>query len=250
MISMTTARAAAPNLGGRANTRGRAVVATSQSPTFTAAIRSDGAACLLGDFYFYAAGSCLASAKTQFLQIASGLTVQVHPVSGPSRVTANRQPEFVARAAAPCCTYGCTKSAQRMSDAGSIPAASTTTGALGFDGMSSSDGQLVMVPAASGSAESRRPVRWAKFQTPTMTSTQSAKRPDVPAGRGVTNAGTLAGFGPLATFTTPPRTTTRMQAGNYGNGWRFFYQSRRRAAAGPLPALAGNFCNMARKAAA
>ena len=28
------------------------------------------------------------------------------------------------------------------------------------------------------------------------------------------------------------------------------YQSRRRAAAGPLPALAGNFCNMARKAAA
>jgi len=52
MIPMTTARAAAPNLGGRANTRGRAVVATSQSPTFTAAIRSHGAACLLGDFFF------------------------------------------------------------------------------------------------------------------------------------------------------------------------------------------------------
>ena len=58
MISVTTARAAAPNLGGRANTRGRAVVATSQSPTFTVA-RQPGAACLLGDFLCNAAANGL-----------------------------------------------------------------------------------------------------------------------------------------------------------------------------------------------
>jgi len=44
------------------------------------------------------------------------------------------------------------KSLQRISDAGSIPATSTTTGVLGFDGMNSCDGRLAMVPAASGSA--------------------------------------------------------------------------------------------------
>lgn len=49
------------------------------------------------------------------------------------------------------------KSPQRMSDAGSIPATSTTTGVSGFDGMLSVDGQFATVPAAPGSAESRRP---------------------------------------------------------------------------------------------
>jgi len=173
------------------------------------------------------------------------------------------------------------KSLQRISDAGSIPATSTTTGVLGFDGMNSCDGRPAMVPAASGSAESRRPVRWAKFQTPTMTSTQSAKRPDVPAGRGVTNAGTLAGFGPLApyfqrcdvawplglgkraetfpkkgsipshdaAFTAPPRTTTRCSRATTATGGAISMQSATqnvlctgaRLAIGKTPAAAGPF---------
>ena len=48
--------------------------------------------------------------------------------------------------------YGRMKSPQRISDAGSIPASSTTTGLHGFDGMNSCDGRPAMVPAASGSA--------------------------------------------------------------------------------------------------
>jgi len=82
------------------------------------------------------------------------------------------------------------KSPQRMSDAGSIPATSTTTGVSGFDGMPSVGGQSAMVPAASGSAKSRRPVRWAKPELPTTTAITSrcfALR-DVPHGRGVTKA--------------------------------------------------------------
>ena len=49
--------------------------------------------------------------------------------------------------------YGRMKSPQRISDAGSIPASSTTTGLHGFDGMNSCDGRPAMVPAASGSAK-------------------------------------------------------------------------------------------------
>lgn len=87
-------------------------------------------------------------------------------------------------------TYDCMKSPQRMSDAGSIPATSTTTGVSGFDGMPSVGGQSATVPAASGSAKSRRPVRWAKTKLPMTTAITSrcfALR-DVPRGRGVTKA--------------------------------------------------------------
>ena len=50
-------------------------------------------------------------------------------------------------------TYGRMKLLQRISDAGSIPASSTTTGLHGFDGMNSRNGRPAMVPAASGSAD-------------------------------------------------------------------------------------------------
>ena len=52
-----------------------------------------------------------------------------------------------------CSTYGRMKLLQRISDAGSIPASSTTTGLHGFDGMNSRNGRPAMVPAASGSAD-------------------------------------------------------------------------------------------------
>jgi hypothetical protein len=90
-------------------------------------------------------------------------------------------------------TYGCTKSRVGASDAGSIPATSTTTGVQGFDGALIRDGQPAMVPAASGSPLSRGPARWAKTKLPTTTAITSrcfALR-DAPAGRGVTKAGTF-----------------------------------------------------------
>ncbi len=89
--------------------------------------------------------------------------------------------------------YGCTKSRVGASDAGSIPATSTTMGVQGFDGALIRDGQPAMVPAASGSPLSRGPVRWAKSKLPTTTAITSSALRDVPAGRGVTNAGTLGG---------------------------------------------------------
>lgn len=42
--------------------------------------------------------------------------------------------------------YGCTKFAQRLTDAGSIPATSTTTGVHGFDGLLSANGHPATVP--------------------------------------------------------------------------------------------------------
>ena len=90
-------------------------------------------------------------------------------------------------------SYGCMKSRVGASDAGSIPATSTTTGVHGFDGALIRDGQPAMVPAASGSPLSRGPVRWAKSKLPTTTAITSrcfALR-DAPAGRGVTKAGTF-----------------------------------------------------------
>ena len=90
--------------------------------------------------------------------------------------------------------YGCMKLRVGASDAGSIPATSTTTGVHGFDGALIRDGQPAMVPAASGSPVSRGPVRWAKTKLPTTTAITSrcfALR-DVPRGRGVTNAARVA----------------------------------------------------------
>lgn len=89
--------------------------------------------------------------------------------------------------------HGCTKSRVGASDAGSIPATSTTMGVQGFDGALIRDGQPAMVPAALGSPLSRGPVRWAKSKLPTTTAITSSALRDVPAGRGVTNAGTLGG---------------------------------------------------------
>lgn len=82
------------------------------------------------------------------------------------------------------------KSPRCMSDAGSTPATSTTTGVSGFDGILSVGGQSAMVPAAPGSAKSRRPGRWAKPELPMTTAITSrfcALR-DVPRSRGVTKA--------------------------------------------------------------
>ena len=93
--------------------------------------------------------------------------------------------------------HGCTKSRVGASDAGSIPATSTTTGVQGFDGALIRDGQPAMVPAALGSPLSRGPVRWAKTKLPTTTAITSFALRDVPAGRGVTNAGTLGGSNAL-----------------------------------------------------
>lgn len=93
-----------------------------------------------------------------------------------------------ANAAHASVTYGCTKSRVGASDAGSIPATSTTTGVHGFDGALIRDGQPAMVPAVSGSPLSRGPVRWAKSKLPTTTAITSrcfALR-DAPLGRGVT----------------------------------------------------------------
>lgn len=78
-------------------------------------------------------------------------------------------------------TYGCTKSRVGASDAGSIPARSTTAGLLGFDGALIRDGQLAMVPAATGSAGSRRPLRWANLKTPTTAFIRLRRQLDVPA---------------------------------------------------------------------
>lgn len=93
--------------------------------------------------------------------------------------------------------HGCTKSRVGASDAGSIPATSTTMGVQGVDGALIRDGQPAMVPAASGSPLSRGPVRWAKSKLPTTTAITSSALRDVPAGRGVTNAGTLGGSNAL-----------------------------------------------------
>ena len=110
-------------------------------------------------------------------------------------------------------TYGCTKSRVGASDAGSIPATSTTTGVHGFDGALIRDGQPAMVPAASGSPLSRGPVRWAKSKLPTTTAITSSALRDVPAGRGVTNAGTLGGSNALKPKHSDRQRPARFAAG-------------------------------------
>lgn len=117
-------------------------------------------------------------------------------------------------------SYGCMKLRVGASDAGSIPATSTTEGVHGFDGALIRDGQPAMVPAASGSPVSRGPVRWAKTKLPTTTAITSSALRDVPAGRGVTNAGTLGGSNalkPQHTHASP--THEPRHAANYGDGW-------------------------------
>ena len=109
--------------------------------------------------------------------------------------------------------HGCTKSRVGASDAGSIPATSTTTGVHGFDGALIRDGQPAMVPAASGSPLSRGPVRWAKSKLPTMTAITSFALRDVPAGRGVTNAGTLGGSNALKPKHSDRQRPARFAAG-------------------------------------
>ena len=98
--------------------------------------------------------------------------------------------------------YGCMKSRVGASDAGSIPATSTTAGVHGFDGALIRDGQPAMVPAASGSPLSRGPVQWAESKLPTTTAITSrcfALR-DVPRGRGVTNAARSGAAMPSGNF--------------------------------------------------
>lgn len=80
-------------------------------------------------------------------------------------------------------TYGCTKCARRMTDAGSIPARSTTEGLQGFDGMLSAYGQPAMVPAALGSPGVGVRCDGPKPQTPTTAFIGLRRQPDVPAAR-------------------------------------------------------------------
>ena len=75
------------------------------------------------------------------------------------------------------------KSPQRMSDAGSIPATSTTTGVSGFDGMPSVGGQSAMVPAASGSAWSGVRCDGPNSQTPMTAFIGLLTQLDAPAAR-------------------------------------------------------------------
>jgi hypothetical protein len=79
--------------------------------------------------------------------------------------------------------YGCMKSQASIADAGSSPATSTTTGVHGFDGMWMCDGQLVMVPAVSGSGESAVRCDGPNSQTPTTAFIGLRRQPDVPAAR-------------------------------------------------------------------
>lgn len=100
---------------------------------------------------------------------------------------------FGTATASPLFGYGCMKSLQHVSDAGAIPAASTTTGATSFDGASSRDGQPAMVPAVTGSASvCGRPCDGPNPKLPMTTAIKWLAPLDVLAGQGVTKAGTLS----------------------------------------------------------
>jgi hypothetical protein len=134
--------------------------------------------------------------------------------------------------------YGCMKSRVGASDAGSIPATSTTAGVHGFDGALIRDGQPAMVPAASGSPLSRGPMRWAESKLPTTTAITSrcfALR-DGPAGRDVTNAGALGGsnaLGQLSMTAARPNPLPRPIAS--GDRAAVYSQSTRALAGGAKP---------------
>mgnify|MGYP007013250451 CR=1 FL=1 len=102
------------------------------------------------------------------------------------------------------CTYSRMKSLQNVADAGSIPAASTTTGVHGFDGTRSVDGRLAMVPAVSGSAESGVRCDGPNSQTPMTAFIGLRRQPDVPAARNGTKGRHL--FNAAAAGKVDPRT--------------------------------------------
>ena len=87
---------------------------------------------------------------------------------------------------------------KNIADAGSIPATSTTTGVHGFDGMQTCDGQLAMVPAVSGSAESGVRCDGPNSQTPMTAFIRLRWQLDVPAARNGTQERHLSRSRPSA----------------------------------------------------